>query len=84
MANPENMLSVIDDLIAALPRLVEVQQIARKLIDEYPSSVGARVLSEMLALCDEAEIGRPGFTQHLEREAGAAEKRHLTIDLQRY
>ena len=74
MANPENMLSVIDDLIAALPRLVEVQQIARKLIDEYPSSVGARVLSEMLALCDEAEIGRPGFTQHLERERARLRK----------
>ena len=68
MAEPEEMADIVDNLIETLPRLVEVQQIARRMIKAYPDSVAARVLGEMLALCDEDVISSPGFAQDLKQE----------------
>ena len=68
MTRSENMLSVIDGLIDVLPRFIEVKQIAEKIITAYPSSVAARVLGEMLELCDETDISHPDFAKRLETE----------------
>jgi hypothetical protein len=55
-------------LIEELPRLVEVEGVARKMIDAYPDSPGARVLGEMLDLVDEEVTASPGFARDLEKE----------------
>jgi len=67
-------VEVIDRLIGELPRLVEVEGVARKMIDGYPSSPGARVLGEMLELVDGEKIASPGFARDLEKERRELEK----------
>lgn len=68
MAEPAQILPVVDHLIEALPRLNEVQAVARQIADRYPESEGARVLGEMLALSGEGVTTRPGFGEELARE----------------
>ncbi len=83
MATPESLLTVVDGLIAALPRLVEVQQIARKIVNQYPGSVAARVLREMLELSDEEITSHPGFAKDLETERARLEQTIAQIQKQR-
>jgi len=67
MVQPAEVLPVVDRLIEALPRLNEVQAIARQIVDRYPESDGARVLREMLELSGEEVTTRPGFGAELAR-----------------
>ena len=68
MAQPAQILKVTDDLIAVLPRYVEVQKIARRMIDAYPDSAAARVLGEMMELGDEELTTHPDFATRLHQE----------------
>lgn len=83
MATPESLLTIVDNLITALPRLVEVQTLARRMVDTYPGSVAARVLSEMLELSDETITTRPGFAQDLKRERAKLKRSITTIQKRR-
>ncbi|NLC55986.1 MAG: Gfo/Idh/MocA family oxidoreductase [Armatimonadetes bacterium] len=71
LAEPARKVGVIDALIAALPRLNEVQEAAHKIIAHAPESDGARVLGEMLALSGEEVTRQPGFREQLIRERDA-------------
>jgi predicted dehydrogenase len=68
MVQPAEMVPIVDRLLEALPRLNEVQAVARQLADHYPGSDAARVLGEMLELSGEGVTDRPGFGEDLARE----------------
>ena len=68
MVQPAEILPVVDRLIEALPRLNEVQLVARRIADRYPESDAARVLREMLELSGEEATTRPSFGEELARE----------------
>jgi hypothetical protein len=68
METPESLLGMVDNLLTVLPRFVEVQKLARMMVDRYPDSVAARVLGEMLELSDERITTHPGFMEDLKRE----------------
>lgn len=65
MAQPAEILPIVDRLIEGLPRLNEIQAVARQIVDRYPESDGARVLGEMLALSGEELTTREGFGEEL-------------------
>jgi hypothetical protein len=75
MEEPARMVDIIDALLQKLPRLVEVQKLARRMINAYPDSVAARVLGDMLALIDEDRIASPGFAADLKQERDNLELR---------
>ena len=74
MAEPARFLEVIEQLVEQLPRLVEVEQLARRMVSAYPGSPAARVLGEMLELLGD-EAASPGFALDLEKERRAVEER---------
>jgi hypothetical protein len=79
MAEPESVLKVVDSLAESLPRLNEVQAIARRMIKAYPGSVAARVLTEMLDLCDEEVFDAARFAKSLKRERKRLERLATSI-----
>lgn len=68
MNDPGQVVALADRVMTALPRLNEVQKIARQIVDRYPESVGGRVLGEMLALSDEPITTRPDYLKKLKAE----------------
>ena len=84
--NPERVLDMLEALIAAFPALLETYAEARKLIDAYPTSDGARVLREMLEIGDEARVTAPGFPDTLMTEQAAlrAQFPHLPVRVTDY
>jgi hypothetical protein len=79
MAEPESVLKVVDSLAESLPRLNEVQAIARRIIKAYPGSVAARVLTEMLELCDKEVFDAAGFPKTLKKERKRLERLAASI-----
>ena len=62
MERPEELQPLRAKLIESFPQLQKTYQAARRLIDAYPASNGARVLREMLEeVGDEARVMAPGF-----------------------
>jgi hypothetical protein len=72
---PARVLEMCDRAIAGLPRLQEVQKLARRMIRRYPESDGARVLGEILAFTDEAVTSRPSAMQALKAERAKLARR---------
>lgn len=68
LADPSRLLEVIDRLLEALPRLQEVRPVAHQIAAAYPESPAARVLAEMLALCEDGNLDRAGFAAALKQE----------------
>jgi len=68
MAQPAKVLEQAEQVLQALPALRETYAMARKLVDAYPDSDGARVLREMLEIGDEAVVMAPDFATALQRQ----------------
>lgn len=68
MSEPDKMAHIIDQLIESLPKLKTLLPVARQMSEAYPDSTGARVLNEMMALCNDDRITSPGFIDDLKQE----------------
>jgi len=68
LTSPDQLVELADTAIEALPKLREAQQAARKIVDAYPESDGARVLLDLLALTDEEEVANPSYLGKLKEE----------------
>ncbi|OPZ88074.1 MAG: Alpha-N-acetylgalactosaminidase [bacterium ADurb.Bin429] len=76
MTDPERVLAMLENLQAMLPELRETYAAARRIIDAYPASDGAKVLRQMLDdVGDEARVMAPGFADELDAEAAALRER---------
>jgi hypothetical protein len=75
MREPASVLGTLDRLEAALPRLAEATGIAQQMIQRYPGSVAARVLGEMIALCDEPITDAAAFGKQLKKDRKALRKK---------
>ena len=77
LIDPERLADLLEGLIAIYPQLQESYASARKLIDAYPASDGARVLREMLQdIGDEATVMAPGFLDELRRRQQALRQKY--------
>ncbi|MCC6445017.1 MAG: Gfo/Idh/MocA family oxidoreductase [Armatimonadetes bacterium] len=74
LARPEDYSGVVERLASRYDDLLETYAMARKIADACPGTDGARVLSEMLALGEEATATSPAFEAAL-MERYAAIKR---------
>jgi hypothetical protein len=68
LQRPEEALALADRLAEALPRLQEVQRAARRIVEAFPASSGARVLRELLELSDEDITSRADYAAALRAE----------------
>jgi len=68
LVDKSSLIKLLNDLIEAFPLLKETYAMARKLLDTYPSSDGARVIREMLVdVGDENIVMEDGFIEKLQQ-----------------
>jgi len=68
MSDPSQLVELASVVAGNYPALRETFALARKIVDAYPASDGARVLREMLELGDEPVVMAAGFLPALKRE----------------
>ena len=68
MKDPSQLLALADNAIEILPQLREVQEAARRIVDRYPESDGARALQDILQLTDEDKVAQPSYLDELKEE----------------
>jgi len=83
MSDPAEAIPMIDRVINMLPRMQEVQKVAREMVNRYPESDGARVLGEMLALGDEEVTSKPAYMKKLKDERRKLSRRIVQIESDR-
>lgn len=83
MREPSAVLGTLDRVEAALPRLAETTRLAQQMIERYPGSVAARVLGEMLDLCDEPITETQAFAKQLKKDRKALQKKAQKLTKQR-
>jgi len=79
LEEPAKFIDLIDNVIAILPDLQQTQKMARKMVDEYPRSDGARVLRDMLGWTDEEVTSRPSYLKTLKLERSKLRRRIVQI-----
>lgn len=79
VTDPALVLGLADKALAVLPRLREVQQAARRIVDAYPESDGARVLRDMLRRSDEEITRRPDCEKTIKLERAALGRKALRL-----
>jgi len=86
MVQPEQVLRLLENVIAACPAMRETYAAARRLIAASPQSDGARVLREMLEIGDEAVVTAPDFfaTLTAQQDALRAKFPHLPVHITAY
>jgi hypothetical protein len=82
LTHPEEFLPVAQRLLADHAALCQTYTTARAIITAYPSSDGATVLGEMLAVGGEAEVMQPDFLPVLTREVGRLRRKYATNHLE--
>jgi len=83
MVDPSQVIALADKAIAVMPRLQEVQKVAREMIDRYPESDGATVLKALLDISDEEKIADPGFVKELQMQKRKLARRVVSIRAKR-
>lgn len=74
LADASRYLEIVEALVQTYPRLRATYGEARRIIDAYPQSDGARVLSEMLAVGEEQAALAPAFLRALRRRHAALKR----------
>ena len=72
---PERLLEMADRVIEGYPAMRKVMRAARKIVNAYPRSDGARVLREMLEVADEKVTMKPGFLAAVKKQRRALRRR---------
>ncbi|HCE43289.1 MAG TPA: hypothetical protein DET40_07055 [Lentisphaeria bacterium] len=75
IAKPENFQPVATKLLDGYDKLVTAYKDAREIVDAYPKSDGARVMSQMLELGEEDKVLSAGFLPALKKEVAALKKK---------
>jgi hypothetical protein len=75
MQEPERVVEMADRLIETHGEMRRVMRAARRIVQAYPRSDGARVLREMLQEADEEVTGRPAFLDEVKRRRAALQRR---------
>ncbi|HOL65946.1 MAG TPA: hypothetical protein PKX93_00630, partial [bacterium] len=68
LAEPEKYQEIVKKTAAQADSIVETYRKARRMVDAYPESDGARVLREMLELGKEEVVTSPSFLRKLKRQ----------------
>ena len=76
LTRQEEFLPIAQRLLASYDKLVSTYRDARAIVDAYPSSDGARVLSEMLDMGEERKVLAPGFLPALKKDVAKLRKLH--------
>lgn len=73
---PEQFCPVATRLLEGYDKLVQAYKDAREIINAYPKSDGATVLSEMLELGEEKKVLAPTFLPALKKEVAALKRKY--------
>lgn len=65
---PKRVVEIVDQFVQEYDSMKESMREARKLINAYPGSDGARVLSEMMELAEAAKVTRTSFLVKMKKE----------------
>jgi len=76
MTRPEEFRPVAVSLLQNINSLVACYKDARAIVNAYPKSDGARVLSEMLDVGEEKKVLSPGFLPALKKEVAALKRKY--------
>lgn len=77
MVEPHQVAAMLEGIVANHPDMCKTYAMARRLVDAYPKSNGARVLREMLEdIGGEDEVMADGFLGKLKRRLKALRKKH--------
>lgn len=76
MTAPGEVVAVGDKLVRTFETRRQTYAMARKLVDAYPQSDGARVLREMLDIGCEGVVMKPGFLAALRHELAALRRKY--------
>ncbi len=74
MQNPTHAIGMAENLMGLLEKLQSVQKQAQKMVELYPGSTAARVLSEMLVVGDAAIVTKADYAKRLKSEHAALKK----------
>ena len=75
MTHPEEFQTIAKKLLDSYDRLLAVYKDARSIVNAYPKSDGARVLSQMLELGEEKKALSAGFLPALKKEIASLKKK---------
>jgi len=75
LSRPEEFLPVATNLLNQYDSLVATYKDARDIVNAYPKSDGARVLSELLEVGEEKKVLAPDFLPALKRDVTALNKK---------
>ena len=78
LAHPEEFLPVATNLLKSFDNLAAAYKDARDIVDAYPKSDGARVLTEMLEVGEEKKVLAPDFLPTLKRDVAALKRKFGT------
>jgi hypothetical protein len=67
MKDPGEIIAVVDRVIEGYPEAVKTIRAARRIIQAYPRSEGAKVLKEMLTLYEDEDITKAAFLQKVKK-----------------
>lgn len=79
MSKPEEFLPIASKLLDTYGILVKTYKEARDIVNAYPNTDGAIVLSEMLQLGEEGKVLSPEFLPELRREVASLKKKFGNI-----
>lgn len=75
LASPAELLPIAQRLLENYDRLIVAYRDARTIVNDYPKTDGAQVLSEMLELGEETKVLAPAFLKALKKEVAALRKK---------
>lgn len=76
LVNPSAYLEIVNRVLSAYPEIVKTYRMARRIVDAYPKSDGARVLREMLELGAEDDVVSRGFLKKVKREYAVLRRKY--------